>query len=124
MLIRGVAVLLLLMLPGRIGAQQAPPDQKGKAIPGPMDLSLSDSASRRIAQSMAVDLGNLRKAEVTFYATHHVYAYTLAELAPFALTPGNSLVLSQMDGGGYKAVIRNPGLTGAEAAVDGRPPSH
>jgi hypothetical protein len=124
MLIRGVAVSLLVCLPGLAAAQQTPPDQQGKAIPGPLDLSLTDSASRRIAQSMAKDLGTLRKAEASFYAAHHVYAYTLAELAPFALSPGNSLVLSQTDDGGYKAVVRNPGLSGAEAEADVPPPSH
>jgi hypothetical protein len=123
MLKRGVAVALLVFLPG-LAAAQSPDSTKPKPLPGPMELGLNDSTSRRIANDMAQDMGKLRKVEAAYYAAHKVYAYTLADLAPFALTPGNVVVITPADGGGYKAVMTNPGLSGAEFEADVPAPSH
>ena len=104
----------MVVLP-RVAAAQVPDTAKGKALPGAMELGLSDSTQRRIAQDMARDLGNLRKAEATYYAAHKAYAYTVAELAPFKPTSGNVVTITPSDGGGYRAVATNPALPGAEA---------
>jgi len=118
------AIGLLVILPRLAAGQQVQTDTpKTKPLPGAMELGLSDSTQRRIAQDMAKDLGNLRKAEASYYAAHHVYAYTVADLAPFKLTSGNIMMISPTDGGGYRAVATNPALPGAEAeAVVPAPP--
>ena len=125
MLARATALGLVMLLPRLATGQQVQTDTpKTKALPGALELGLSDSTQRRIAQDMAKDLGNLRKAEVSYYAAHHVYAYTVAELAPFKVTGGNVVTISPTDGGGYRAVATNPALPGAEAEAVVPAPSH
>jgi hypothetical protein len=120
---RVLPVALLVLVP-RLAASQQADSAKTKPLPGAIDLSLSDSTQRRIAQAMARDLGNLRKAEQSYYAAHHVYAYTVADLAPFRPTPGTLLTITPTDGGGYHAVATNPALPGAEAGFDVPAPKH
>jgi len=125
MLVRAMALGLLAVLPSVAAGQQAQTDTpKTQALPGAMELGLSDSTQRRIAQDMAKDLVNLRKAEAGYYAAHHVYAYSVAELAPFKLTNGDVVTITPNDGGGYRAVATNPALAGAEAEAVVPAPSH
>jgi hypothetical protein len=125
MLARSLAVGLLVAAPGLVLGQQVQTDTpKTQRLPGAIELGLSDSTQRRIAQDMAKDLGNLRKAEASYYQAHKVYAYTVAELAPFKLTDGNVVTISPTDGGGYRAVATNPALPGAEAEADVPAPKH
>jgi len=107
-----------------MGQQTQADTAKAKAVPGPLQLGLSDSTERRIAQAMARDLGDLRKAEASYYAAHHAYAYKVADLAPFRPTGGNVVTITQTDGGGYRAVATNPALPGAEAEAVVPAPSH
>jgi hypothetical protein len=94
---------------------QTPSDTgRAKPMPGALELGLNDSTSRQIAQSMAKDLVRLRKAEATYYSSHKAFAYNVTALAPFAMTPGNQVAITQTDGGGYRAVATNPALPGAE----------
>jgi hypothetical protein len=124
-LARTLAVGLLVLAPRLAASQQAQSDTpKTRALPGAMDLGLSDSTQRRIAQAMAKDLGNLRKAEQTYYQAHHAYAYSVADLAPFKPTDGDVVTITQTDGGGYHAVATNPALPGAEAGFDVPAPKH
>jgi hypothetical protein len=124
MLARTTAIGLLVMLPRLAAGQQVQADTpKTQRLPGAIELGLSDSTQRRIAQDMAKDLGNVRKAEASYYAAHHVYAYTVADLASVKLTNGNVVTIASTDGGGYRAVATNPALPGAEAeAVVPAPP--
>ncbi|HTD63069.1 MAG TPA: hypothetical protein VK679_20590 [Gemmatimonadaceae bacterium] len=124
MLARTTAIGLLVMLPRLAAGQQVQTDTpKTQRLPGAIELGLSDSTQRRIAQAMAKDLGNVRKAEASYYAAHKVYAYTVADLAPLKLTNGNIVTIMTTDGGGYRAVATNPALPGAEAeAVVPAPP--
>jgi hypothetical protein len=125
MLARATALGLLMVLPGVAVGQQVQTDTPHtKALPGALTLGLSDSTERRIAQSMAQDLGNLRKAEASYYAAHHAYSYSVADLAPFKMTGGNALSLVRTDGGGYRAVATNPALPGAEAEAVVPAPAH
>jgi hypothetical protein len=125
MLGRLTTVALLLVLPRLAAGQQVQTDTpKTQRLPGAMALGLGDSTERRIAQDMAKDLVSLRKAEASYYAAHHVYAYNVAELAPFKLTNGNILTITPTDGGGYRAVATNPALPGAEAEAVVPAPSH
>lgn len=120
---RGLAVALIAVAPRVVAGQQ--PDTAGrKALPGAIDLSLTDSAQRRMAQSMAKDLGNLKKAEESYYKDHHTYAYSVNDLAPFRPTAGNVITITPTDGGGYHAVATNPALPGAEAGFDVPAPKH
>ena len=121
-----VGLLVMVLVPRLAAGQQTQPDTASsvRKLPGAMDLSLSDSTQRRIAQAMAKDLGNLRKAEESYYGSHHAYAYTVAELAPFRPTLGNVLTITPTDGGGYHAVATNPALPGAEAGFDVPAPKH
>ena len=122
---RALAVGLLVLTPRLAASQQTQTDtQKTRALPGAMDLGLSDSTQRRIAQAMAKDLGDLRKAEASYYSAHHAYAYSVANLAPFKPTVGNVLTITATDGGGYHAVVTNPALPGAEAGFDVPAPKH
>jgi hypothetical protein len=125
-LARFVAIGWLVLLPRLAASQQSQPDtaSRVKALPGALQLGLSDSTERRIAQSMAQDLGNFRKAEASYYAAHHVFAYSVADLAPFKMTGGNSLSIIKTDGGGYRAVATNPALPGAEAEAVVPAPAH
>jgi hypothetical protein len=107
-----------------LGQQVQTDTPKTQRLPGAMELGLSDSTQRRIAQDMAKDMGNLRKAEISYYQAHHVYAYTVADLAPYKLTGGNAMTITPMDGSGYRAVITNPALPGAEAEADVPAPKH
>lgn len=125
MLARATALGLLVVLPGFAAGQRVQTDTpKTRPLPGALELGLSDSTQRRIAQAMAQDLGNLRKAEASYYAAHHVYAYSVADLAPFKMTAGNILSIMQTDGGGYRAVATNPALPGAEAEAVVPAPAH
>lgn len=121
-LARGLAVALVILAP-RIVAGQAD-TSKAKPIPGQMDLSLSDSTQRRIAQAMAKDLGSLRKAEESYYSAHKTYAYSVGDLPSFRPTAGNVIAITPTDGGGYHAVATNPALPGAEAGFDVGAPKH
>jgi hypothetical protein len=125
-LARCVAVAWLVLVPRLAASQQSQPDtaSRAKALPGAMELGLSDSTQRRIAQTMASDMGNLRKAEASYYAAHHIFAFALADLAPFKMTGGNALSIFRTDGGGYRAVATNPALPGAEAEVVVPAPAH
>jgi hypothetical protein len=120
---RGLAVALVILAP-RVVVGQQPDTSKTKPLPGAIDLSLSDSAQRRIAQAMAKDLGDLRKAEERYYSAHKVYAYSVGELAPFRPTAGDVIGITPTDGGGYHAVATNPALPGAEAGFDVPAPKH
>jgi len=121
-LARGLAVGVVIMAPRLVVGQDT---SKVKALPGQMDLSLSDSAQRRIAQAMAKDLGNLRKAEESYYTAHKAYAYSVGDLAPsFRPTAGNVIAITPTDGAGYHAVATNPALPGAEAGFDVPAPKH
>jgi hypothetical protein len=122
-LARCLAVALLILMPRVVMGQQTD-TAKSKPLPGVVDLSLSDSAQRRIAQAMAKDLGNLRKAEETYYSAHKAYAYSVGELAGFRPTTGNVIGITPTDGGGYHAVATNPSLPGAEAGFDVPAPKH
>jgi hypothetical protein len=125
MLGRLTTVALLLVLPRLAAGQQVQTDTpKTQRLPGAMELGLADSTERRIAQDMAKDLVSLRKAETSYHAAHHVYAYNVADLAPFKLTNGNILTITPTDGGGYRAVATNPALPGAEAEAVVPAPSH
>jgi hypothetical protein len=125
MLARATALGLLMVLPRVAAGQQVQTDTPHtKALPGALTLGLGDSTERRIAQSMAQDLGNLRKAEANYYAVHHAYSYSVADLAPFKMTGGNALSLVRTDGGGYRAVATNPALPGAEAEAVVPAPAH
>lgn len=119
----GLAVAVMVLAP-RVVASQQTDTSKSKPIPGQMDLSLSDSAQRRIAQALAKDLGGLRKAEDSYYQAHHTYAYSVNDLAPFRPTAGNVITITPTDGGGYHAVATNPALPGAEAGFDVPAPKH
>ena len=123
---RGLLVAFVVIAPRVVASQQSQPDtaSRVKALPGAMELGLSDSTQRRIAQSMAKDLVELRKVEQSYFAAHHVYAYTLSELAPFRPTSGNILTITPTDGGGYHAVATTPALPGAEAGFDVPAPKH
>lgn len=122
---RALAAGWLVLVPRLAASQQPQTDTaKTQALPGAIDLSLSDSAQRRIAQAMAKDLGDLRKAEASYYSAHHAYAYSVRDLAPFKPTDGNVLTITQTDGGGYHAVATNPALPGAEAGFDVPAPKH
>ena len=121
-LAQGLAIGLLVMAPRLAAGQQTQTDTTKRGLP--LELGLSDSTQRRIAQAMARDLGNLRKAEASYYAAHHVYAYSVADLAPFKMTSGNLVTITQTDGGGYRAVATNPALPGAEAEAVVPAPSH
>ena len=122
MVARGLAVALVILAPRVVLGQSD--TAKAKALPGQMDLSLSDSAQRRIAQAMAKDLGNLKKAEESYYSAHKVYAYSVGELTSFRPTAGNVIGITPIDGGGYHAVATNPALPGAEAGFDVPAPKH
>jgi hypothetical protein len=125
MLVRAMALGLLVVLPSVAAGQQAQTDTpKTRPLPGAMELGLSDSTQRRIAQDMARDLLGLRKAEASYYAAHHVYAYNVAALAPFKVTNGDVVMITPTDGGGYRAVATNPALPGAEAEAVVPAPSH
>jgi hypothetical protein len=116
---RALAVAVVLLAPRLVAGQQPQTDtSKTRALPGAIDLSLSDSAQRRIAQAMAKDLGDLRKAEASYYSAHHVYTYSMGDLAPFRPSAGNVIAITPTDGGGYHAVATNPALPGAEAGFD------
>jgi hypothetical protein len=124
-LARTTAIGLLLLLPRLAAGQQVQTDTpKTQRLPGAIELGLSDSTQRRIAQDMAKDLGNVRKAEASYYQAHHAYAYTIADLAPLKLTNGNLVAITPTDGGGYRAVATNPALPGAEAEAVVPAPSH
>jgi len=126
-LARVVAIGWLVLVPRLAASQQSQPDTASsvkKALPGALELGLNDSTERRIAQSMAQDLGNFRKAEASYYAAHHVFAYSIADLAPFKMTGGNALSIIRTDGGGYRAVATNPALPGAEAEAVVPAPAH
>lgn len=115
--------LCVVVLPRLAEAQQSDTVHR-KALPGAMELGLNDSTSRQIAAEMAKDLLRLRKAEATYYAQHKAYAYSVGELAPFAMSPGNIVGITKTDDGGYRAVATNPALPGAEFEADVPPPSH
>src|SRR5579859_5591734 len=119
MMSRGLAVALIVLAPRVVASQQVQADTpKTKALPGAIDLGLSDSTQRRIAQAMAKDLANLRKAEENYYSAHHAYAYSLTELGSFRPTVGNVIGITPTDGGGYHAVATNPALPGAERSEE------
>jgi hypothetical protein len=121
----GLLAGFLIAVPRLVSGQQVQTDTpKTQRLPGAMELGLSDSTQRRIAQDMAKDMGNLRKAELSYLQAHHVYAYTIADLAPFKLTGSNAMTITSTDGGGYRAVITNPALQGAEAEADVPAPKH
>jgi hypothetical protein len=125
MIARSLALGLLVLLPSLALGQQVQTDSpKTKPLPGALDLGLNDSTSRRIAQDMAKDLVRLRKAEASYYGAHKTFAYSVAELAPFAMTPGNVVAITPTDGGGYRAVATNPALPGAEFEAVVPAPSH
>lgn len=117
MVSRSLAVALVILAP-QVAASQQTDTSKAKPLPGSMDLSLSDSSQRRIAQAMAKDLGGLKKAEESYYSAHHAYTYAVGDLAPFRPTAGNVITITPIDGGGYHAVATNPALPGAEAGFD------
>lgn len=107
-----------------MGQQVQTDTPKTKPLPGAMELGLNDSTSRRIAQDMAKDLVRLRKAQASYYGAHKTFALSVAELAPFALTPGNVVTITATDGGGYRAVATNPALPGAEFEAVVPAPTH
>jgi hypothetical protein len=117
------ALALIALLPSLALGQQSD-SSKQVPVPGALQLGLNDSTSRRIAQDMAKDLLRLRKAEESYYAAHHAYAYDVAELAPFKMTPGNIVGITQTTGGGFRAVATNPALPGAEFEADVPAPAH